>query len=63
VVVTTDEEAREGLPPAYVDAFHQFYRRGLIDETTVHPTVAQVLGRPPIAFADWVSANRDQFQP
>jgi uncharacterized protein YbjT (DUF2867 family) len=63
VVVPSDEEAREGLPPAYADAFHEFYRGGLIDETTVHPTVAQVLGRPPTAFADWVSTNRDQFAP
>lgn len=63
VVVPADEEAREGLPPAYADAFHEFYRGGLIDETTVHPTVAQVLGRPPVAFADWVSKNLDQFGP
>jgi uncharacterized protein YbjT (DUF2867 family) len=63
VVVPSDEEAREGLPPAYADAFHEFYRGGLIDETTVHPTVAQVLGRPPATFADWVSRNRDRFKP
>ncbi|MGX6603494.1 NAD(P)H-binding protein [Micromonosporaceae bacterium Da 78-11] len=61
VVVASDEEAREGLPPEYADAFHEFYRGGLIDETTVHPTVARLLGRPPTAFADWVAANREQF--
>lgn len=61
VEVPSDEEAREGLPPAYADAFHEFYRGGLIDETTVHPTVQQLLGRPPIAFADWASANRHRF--
>jgi uncharacterized protein YbjT (DUF2867 family) len=63
VEVPSDEEAREGLPPAYADAFHEFYRGGLIDETTVHPTVQQLLGRPPATFADWASANRDRFTP
>jgi uncharacterized protein YbjT (DUF2867 family) len=61
VVVASDEEAREGLPPAYADAFHEFYRGGLIDETTVHPTVLQLLKRPPNTFADWAAANREQF--
>ena len=55
VEVATDEEAREGLPPAYADAFHEFYRGGLIDETTVHPTVTRVLGRPPASFAEWAA--------
>ena len=61
VVVPSDEEAREGLPPQYADAFHQFYRDGLIDETTVQPTVQQVLGRPPASFAEWVTAHQDEF--
>jgi uncharacterized protein YbjT (DUF2867 family) len=61
VVVPSDEEAREGLPPAYADAFHEFYRGGLIDETTVHPAVEEILGRAPAPFTGWVSANRDRF--
>ncbi|MBL7252810.1 NAD(P)H-binding protein [Paractinoplanes lichenicola] len=61
VEVPSDEEAREGVPPAYADAFHEFYRGGLIDETTVHPTVEQLLGRPPAAFADWAAANSHRF--
>jgi uncharacterized protein YbjT (DUF2867 family) len=61
VVVPSDEEAREGLPDAYADAFYEFYRGGLIDETTVHPTVSKVLGRPPVTFAQWAAANRAQF--
>jgi uncharacterized protein YbjT (DUF2867 family) len=61
VVVPSDEEAREGQPPEYADAFHEFYREGLIDETTVHPTVAEVLGRPPATFAAWVRANQEAF--
>lgn len=63
VLVPTDEEAREGLPPAYADAFNEFYRGGLIDETTVHPDVEQVLGRPPATFTDWVSVHLEQFKP
>lgn len=63
VVVSSDEEAREGLPPAYADAFHEFYRSGLIDETTVQPDVPRLLGRPPVAFADWAAANRHRFLP
>jgi uncharacterized protein YbjT (DUF2867 family) len=62
VVVPSDEEAREGMPPDYADVFHEFYREGLIDETTVHLTVEQVLGRPPRTFRDWVRANRDRFR-
>jgi uncharacterized protein YbjT (DUF2867 family) len=61
VEVPSDEEAREGLPPEYADAFHEFYRDGLIDETTVHPTVSRLLGRPPVTFADWASANRHRL--
>jgi uncharacterized protein YbjT (DUF2867 family) len=61
VVVPSDEEAREGLPPEYADAFHEFYRDGLIDETTVHPTVSRLLGRPPVTFADWASVNRHRL--
>ncbi|GAA1649848.1 NAD(P)H-binding protein [Actinoplanes couchii] len=61
VTVLPDEEARDGLAPEYADAFHEFYRDGLIDETTVHPTVTHLLGRPPAAFADWVRTNRHLF--
>ncbi|MBU2666854.1 NAD(P)H-binding protein [Actinoplanes bogorensis] len=63
VEVPSDEEAREGLPAQYADAFHEFYRGGLIDETTVHPTVEQLLGRPPATFADWVQRNTEKMRP
>jgi uncharacterized protein YbjT (DUF2867 family) len=66
LVVPTDEEARRELsaamPEPYVDAMFQFYRDGLIDETTVLPTVHEVLGRPPGTFAAWVRANADRFR-
>jgi uncharacterized protein YbjT (DUF2867 family) len=66
LVVPSDDDARrelsQAMPEPYVDAFFQFYREGLIDETTVHPTVREVLGRPPVAFQDWVRANADAFR-
>lgn len=62
----TDEETRAQLgatmPAEYVDAFFEFYRGGLIDETTVQPGVEQALGRPPVPFRTWVEANADLFR-
>jgi uncharacterized protein YbjT (DUF2867 family) len=59
--VRAREEMGEQMSAAYVDAFFEFYRDGLIDETTVHPTVAAVLGRPPGTFEAWVRANAAAF--
>jgi uncharacterized protein YbjT (DUF2867 family) len=62
----TDAEAREemsrGMPPEYVDAFMQFFADGLIDESTVQPTVEQVIGRPPRTLAQWAAANADAIR-
>lgn len=62
----TDDEARaamqETTPPAYIDAFVEFYRSGLVDETTVQPTFEQVMGRPPRAFATWAEENAARFR-
>ena len=44
-----------------METFFQFYRGGLIDETTVTSDVESALGRPPRSFRDWVAANRDAF--
>jgi uncharacterized protein YbjT (DUF2867 family) len=61
----TDEEARpemeQAMPKAYVDAFFEFFSEGLIDETTVHPTVKQVTGREPRSFEHWAEAHADAF--
>lgn len=61
-----DDEARaemeSQMPKEYVDAFFQFFREGLIDETTVHPTVEQVTGRAPRTFEQWAEANVDAFR-
>jgi uncharacterized protein YbjT (DUF2867 family) len=61
----TDEEARaemeQAMPKPYVDAFFQFFSEGLIDETTVHPTVERVTGREPRSFEEWAEEHADAF--
>jgi uncharacterized protein YbjT (DUF2867 family) len=57
----SNEDARAemsaAMPAAYVDAFFGFFVDGTIDETTVQPTVREVLGREPHSFEQWVDAN------
>ena len=61
-----DQDARAEMeatmPREYVDAFFQFFREGLIDETTVHPTVEQVTGRDPRSFEEWAEEHADRFR-
>ncbi|MQY26044.1 NAD(P)H-binding protein [Nocardia aurantia] len=65
-VPLTDDQTRaellETTPPAYVDAFFDFYVGGAIDETTVRDTVQTVTGRPARTFADWAAKNADRFR-
>ena len=49
------------MPAEYVDAFFSFFVEGTIDESTVLPTVEEVLGRPPRRFEDWARAHADAF--
>jgi uncharacterized protein YbjT (DUF2867 family) len=62
----SNEEARAemeaSMPQEYVDAFFDFFAEGSIDETTVHPTVGAVLGRPPGTFEQWAQANKEAFR-
>ena len=62
----SNEQARKemsaSMPALYVDAFFSFFVDGTIDETTVLPTVRELLGREPRPFAQWVSANLDSFR-
>lgn len=58
----TLEHLRSGMPEQYVQAMLEFYRDGLIDESTVLPTVAELLGRPPTTFAQWTAANAPRFR-
>jgi uncharacterized protein YbjT (DUF2867 family) len=62
----SNEEARAemsaSMPAEYVDAFLSFFVDGTIDESTVLPTVEDVLGRPPRRFEDWARAHADEFR-
>ena len=62
----SNEEARadmeKTMPKEYVDAFFSFFAEGAVDETTVHPTVKQVIGREPLSFEDWTQDNHDDFR-
>jgi uncharacterized protein YbjT (DUF2867 family) len=62
----SDEEARaemsENMPAAYVDGFFRFFRDGDVDESTVLPTVGEVLGREPRSFEDWTVEHADSFR-
>ncbi len=55
-------EMTESMPVEYVDAFFSFFVDGTVDETTVLPTVRDVLGREPRAFADWVATHQGRFR-
>jgi uncharacterized protein YbjT (DUF2867 family) len=60
-----DEEARAEMkatmPVEYVDAFFSFFVDGTVDESTVLPTVQEVLGRPPRRFEDWAREHAGAF--
>lgn len=61
----TNEEAHAemsaAMPAEYVDAFFSFFVDGTIDETTVRPTVREVLGREPQSLEEWAAANVHAF--
>jgi uncharacterized protein YbjT (DUF2867 family) len=61
----SDEEAHAemtaSMPAEYVDAFFSFFVEGTIDESTVLPTVEDVLGRPPRRFEDWARTHAGAF--
>ena len=61
----SDDEARAemsaAMPQPYVVAFFSFFVDGTIDETTVHPTVDDILGRPPRSFEQWAREHAGAF--
>ncbi|HEY3087991.1 MAG TPA: NAD(P)H-binding protein [Jatrophihabitantaceae bacterium] len=61
----TDTEARTemsaAMPDQYVDAFFRFFADGMLDESAVLPTVAEVTGRPPHTFRQWAEAHAAAF--
>jgi uncharacterized protein YbjT (DUF2867 family) len=54
-------EMSASMPAEYVAAFFDFFVEGSIDESTVLPTVEEVLDRPPRRFVDWAREHADQF--
>ena len=61
----SDEEARAEMsaqmPAEYVAAFFEFFVDGTVDETTVHPAVQEILGRPPRSFEQWAREHAAAF--
>lgn len=62
----SDDETRAAMedakmPPEYVDAFFSFYVDGTLDETTVHPDVPELLGRPARTFEQWAQDHVEDF--
>jgi uncharacterized protein YbjT (DUF2867 family) len=55
-------EMSQTMPAEYVDAFFDFFRGGKYDESTVHPTVQEVTGRPPRTFEQWSRAHAAAFR-
>jgi uncharacterized protein YbjT (DUF2867 family) len=62
----SDEEGRaemeKAMPREYVDAFFSFFAEGTIDETTVLPTVKEILGQEPRTFKQWATAHVEAFK-
>jgi uncharacterized protein YbjT (DUF2867 family) len=56
------DEMSAMMPTEYVDAFFSFFVEGTVDETTVLPTVEEVLGRPPRTFEQWALAHAEAFR-
>jgi uncharacterized protein YbjT (DUF2867 family) len=56
------KEMIESMPVEYVDAFFSFFVDGTVDETTVQPTVREVLGREPRSFAEWIATHQQKFR-
>ncbi|CAM4294334.1 NmrA family NAD(P)-binding protein [Kibdelosporangium persicum] len=65
-VELSDEETRAELeaemPAEYVEAFVNFYVDGTLDESTVHPTVPRITGRPARTFEHWAQAHAGDFR-
>ncbi|MCL2393960.1 MAG: NAD(P)H-binding protein [Acidimicrobiaceae bacterium] len=60
-----NDEARSEMlkttPPAYVDAFFDFYVAGSLDESQVNDTVVEITGRPPRTFEEWARRHATDF--
>jgi uncharacterized protein YbjT (DUF2867 family) len=50
------------MPPEYVEAFFSFFVDGTYDDSHVHPTVEELLGRRARPFTQWAEAHADAFR-
>jgi uncharacterized protein YbjT (DUF2867 family) len=57
----TRAELEASMPSEYVDAFFTFYVDGTLDESQVHPDVAEATGRPARSFEQWAQAHAGDF--
>jgi uncharacterized protein YbjT (DUF2867 family) len=60
--VEAKEQMSANMPPEYVDAFFNFFVDGTYDDSVVHPTVQELLGRPPRSFEQWAHVHADAFR-
>ena len=62
----SDAEAKEQMsatmPAEYVEAFFSFFVDATYNDSAVHPTVRQLLARPPRNFQQWALAHADAFR-
>jgi uncharacterized protein YbjT (DUF2867 family) len=62
----SDDDARGemsgAMPQEYIDAFFDFFAHGALDESKVHPSVEELLGRPPRSFREWANAHAEAFR-
>jgi uncharacterized protein YbjT (DUF2867 family) len=65
-VEQSDNKARAEMNAAlraeYLHAFFRFSSDGMIDESTVLPTVADITGQAPRAFRQWALAHAAAFR-
>ena len=57
----TRAELTASMPSEYVEAFFRFYADGTLDESTVHPDLPRVIGRPARTFTQWATAHASLF--
>jgi uncharacterized protein YbjT (DUF2867 family) len=62
----SDAEARaemgQSMPADFVDAFFRFFSAGEFDDSSVLPTVEEILGRPPRTFEQWAKQHAGAFR-
>lgn len=54
-------ELLAAMPEPYANAIDGFFGHGVVDETTVNNTVAQITGHAPRTLQQWVSENAARF--